>query len=195
MKTCDYNHLILYAKGHYERNNVLGDVKVILAERCGLQSASHVSDEDMWMMVHHALLEYAGQYIHHYLRELFKPLHGEEDFGPLVWFTRNCPLERAVRLALIHLMRIKVLDDEGNQILKLGSPDPAILPLSENIRKRHREAGQKHDPFSEPNRTHCGDCNRLLTDGAHRIEPVVFDDGVRCEKCYAEKKLKQPVSA
>ena len=139
MKICDYNHLILYAKKHYKRGDVIQDVRVILAERCGLE-VEQVSDDDVWQMAHYALLKYSYKYIDQFLRELFKPMPDENDYGPLVWFSDTCPLVRAVRLVLIYLARVKVLDKDHNKILELGNPDPAILPLSELVKKRLEEA-------------------------------------------------------
>jgi len=138
-KTCDYNHLLLYAKSHYERGDVIQDVKTILAERCGLKSAENVSNEDVWAMSHHALLKYCRDHIDHFLRELFKPRYGEEDYADFRWFSDSCPLSRAVSLVLTHLARVKVVDDNGNTILELGSPDPSILPLGEMAKKRMSE--------------------------------------------------------
>ncbi len=129
MKTCDYNHLLLYAKNHYERSgDVVQDVKAIVAERC-LVDIKHTSDEDVWHVCSHALLEYSHQHVDQFFNELFKPLHGEEDYHVAKWFSYNCPLSRAINLVLIQLAHIAVLDDDGNKILELGDPDPAILPL------------------------------------------------------------------
>jgi len=128
-KTCDYNHLLLYAKDHYEKGDVIEDVKTILAERCGLQSAKHVSDENMWHMVNHAFLKYCFTDVERFMRELFKPMPDEDGYNVFQFFTDNCPLRRAVRLALLYLARVKVLNEDGARILELGRPDPNVLPL------------------------------------------------------------------
>ena len=47
---------------------------------------------------------------------------------------------------------------------------------------------QKFDPFKEPNRTYCGDCGKLLTDGDKRLDDVFIEDGIRCRKCYEKYK-------
>ena len=58
MKTCDYNHLLLYAKNHYERSgDVVQDVKAIVAERCMLY-IKDTSEEDVWQVCSHSLLTY-----------------------------------------------------------------------------------------------------------------------------------------
>jgi len=126
--TCDYNRLLLYAKGHYIRGtNVIADVKKILAERC-LVCPNQLSNEGVWHMCHHALLKYCYEHIDCFLAELFKPRWTAVQ--PLVWFDNNCPLERAVHLVLTHLARVRVRDD-NHVFLELGQPDPKILPLKD----------------------------------------------------------------
>ena len=54
-KPVDYNHLILYAKGHYRRGDVIEDVKRILMARTWNDNCS---DGDMWSMCASFLLKY-----------------------------------------------------------------------------------------------------------------------------------------
>lgn len=40
--------------------------------------------------------------------------------------------------------------------------------------------------------THCGDCNKVLTDGCSRVEDAYFDEGVRCKECHrAFRRVKE----
>ena len=48
----------------------------------------------------------------------------------------------------------------------------------------NKKTMQKHDPFAINDETHCGDCNKTLTDKRGRVASAVFDHGVRCEKCH-----------
>lgn len=44
---------------------------------------------------------------------------------------------------------------------------------------------QQYDPFHTAKETHCGECNKLLTDAkGNRLESAIFDDGIRCTECY-----------
>lgn len=44
---------------------------------------------------------------------------------------------------------------------------------------------QEYDPFAVDGETHCGDCNRLLTNAEGRWCGAVFDEsGVHCDYCY-----------
>ncbi len=127
MKTCDYNHLILYAKSKYEEGDVIEDVKRILCARTGNERCS---DKDMWMMVTRALFRYAPsrRNLEQFVQQLFRPEWDEPDMQ-FVWFTDNVPLRRAVRKVLAILRDIRVFDDDGDDVLGLGKPDPNILPL------------------------------------------------------------------
>ena len=130
----DYNHLILYAKGWYQKGDVIKDVKVILGKRCMIDP---VSDEDMWAMIVGALTKYANpREMERYLTELFHP-RPDEKTGT-VWFTDTCPLERAVKQVLTILGQLMVFTDARTVILNLGKPDPKILPLSPDATKSEK---------------------------------------------------------
>ena len=123
---CDYNHLILYAKGWYKHGNVIEDVRKILANRACMEP-EYVSDADVWGCCLSALLKYSNsRQIELFLSELFKPNHDEGK--PFTWFEPNCPLDRAVKRILVVLMQLTVRG-QGEQELNLGEPNPSILPL------------------------------------------------------------------
>jgi len=45
---------------------------------------------------------------------------------------------------------------------------------------------QRFDPFSVPDETHCGDCDRVLTSATEgRLESAYIHDGIRCQACYS----------
>jgi len=135
MKECDYNHLILYAKGHYERTDRLEDVRKIMAHRTGNET---VSDEDVWHCAVHALEEHCPDGLGRVMTDLFKP-EWKKDY-PMLWFAPQCSLSQALYHVLLELMKLKVSDGDGNTVIELGYPDPDVLPMSENALKRLEEA-------------------------------------------------------
>ena len=135
MKECDYNHLILYAKGWYQRSSdVIGDVKKILGHRCAIDS-EHMSNRDVWEQLVDVFLQYCkSEYdIRWLLLDIFKPQANEK--GPLVFWTNTASFERVIHLILGHLGNVTVIE-AGLEILHLGEPDPNILPLSKEAKKK-----------------------------------------------------------
>ena len=127
MKTCDYNHLILYAKGWYEKGDRVEDVRRILAIRAGLDT---VRDEDVWLCVVHALEKHCPDKLGNIMTQLFKPL---PKVGAAFRFNASpCSLSRALYYSLSELMKLAVKDKEGNIVLELGEPDEEILPFSQH---------------------------------------------------------------
>ena len=180
MKVCDYNHLLLYAKNHYKRNkDVIADVKVILAHRCGLERGK-VSDEDTWAMCCHALLTYDHEHVDRFLGELFKPMFDEHG-QPFKWFSNTCPLSRAVKLVLIHLSRVRVLDADGNRILELGDPDPAILEVSNVVRCEDNEGVE--DKFDKG-------IDYVCADHSHPMMIYVYDKFGEKQECFRSRFKK-----
>ena len=128
----DFRHLILYAKGHYERVDLMNDLDRIFSERCAINGMSR---QDIWMLCGHALEMYAKKHDREeFLREMFKPMMGVEENALGQWFDESCPLERAIRLVLRVLQRLTVVE-AGEVVLNLGDPDPTILPLSKGAVK------------------------------------------------------------
>jgi hypothetical protein len=128
----DYNHVWLYAKHHYVRSdNILRDLAVILAKRCGLE------------------VEYFERNPSDILQQLL-PLgliavnlsgNPEYTFGQL--FLNSLPennwrvggygaeshLVRITRAILSALSITQVRTNTGEWILNIGEADPSILPL------------------------------------------------------------------
>jgi hypothetical protein len=132
-KTCDYNHLILYAKGHYKRTDLLADLKLIVAERCALDP-EHVSNNDVWQVVSSALIEHASKrQMEEYLGRLFQKGIWDYNRESVISFAHDddCPIRRALGMVTGILAHLPVLDKDGNVILELGQPDPKVLPLKE----------------------------------------------------------------
>lgn len=135
MKECDYNHLILYAKGWYQRgDDVVKDVKKILGHRCAIDP-EYISNRDVWEQLVDVFLKYCkSEYgIRCLLLDVFKPQAKEQ--GPLVFWTNTASFEGVIHLILDHLVDITVME-AGVEILHLGEPDPDILPLSRQAKKK-----------------------------------------------------------
>lgn len=129
-ETCDFNHLILYAKNWYDRSDsVLEDVRKIMAHRCGMYP-EHMSDHDVWQCCAMALtMHVEPRHVERFLAEMFKPRFEEKN--SFAWIEPNCPLERAIKNVLMLLQELRVNNDKGEEILKLGEPDAAVLPFTQ----------------------------------------------------------------
>jgi len=126
MEPCDYNHLILYAKGWYEQGDRVEDVRRILAIRA--MPHPKPEDADVWLCVVNALEKYCPEKMARIMTELFKPI---PKLGkPFRFNSSPCSLNRALYYALTELAHLTVNDDEGNATLELGGPDEDILPFS-----------------------------------------------------------------
>lgn len=127
MKNAD-SHIYLYAKGHYEKNNLVEDMKKILGKRSGIDP-EYMTAAD----VVHVLLSMTSPYIkdNHHFREFILDLHpvnywkltrGEYSFD-----------EAVIRKCLSILRMTQVIDKDNKVLIELDDPDPDILPLSINL--------------------------------------------------------------
>lgn len=124
MKNAD-SHLYLYAKGHYQKDNLIEDMKKILSERSNIPK-EYIQTQDILVVL---------------LRLTYKHIKGNEGkftnfmFGLLpdyIWkfggkaeekiditIIRNC-------LSILQNVRVK---NEGKILIELDDPNPDILPL------------------------------------------------------------------
>lgn len=131
MKVADYNHVILYAKGWYQHNNIIEDLKSIFAKRSSL-AVENMSDGNVWENMVRVLMKYADSHqVSTVLDELFKPIADECPGMALKFFEDTCPLKRAIRRIMTVLAQLPVEDNEGNLTINLGRPDPNILSLGD----------------------------------------------------------------
>ncbi len=108
----DRRHLYLYAKGHYEKNDIVKDLRVIVAKMC-MMYPEHVVEGD----IAHWLLE-----------EVYKHIKTKDDFFrffSLTYYSWGNKID-IIRNSLSFLKFIKVKDID----IELGQPDPHVLPLS-----------------------------------------------------------------
>ena len=123
---CDFNHLILYAKGHYKVTDALNDTRTILAHRVGLPYES-LSDNDVWKMIVVAMEKHCPPHsLSHILHQMF------DSYAPFEGFGDGCSVKKAVHLALIELMKITVYY-QGATLIELGEADENILPFSASL--------------------------------------------------------------
>jgi hypothetical protein len=141
MKVCDYNHLILYAKGHYKKTDTVEDVRKILAVRCGI-SPELIADDELWAMCVMALTTYGSlPAVDRVMQGLFsKTQHECDDVSELGAPDNVCPLERAVTIVLRALFLVDV-EVAGSTELSLGEPDGTILALSKGPRVQYIGGG------------------------------------------------------
>lgn len=133
METCDYNHLFLYAKSHYEvSQDIVDDVRTILAHRAAVDKKS-ISDG----AILDCLLEVSNEHklSHKILKKIFINCQVLNGCFSCMSLTRhgltpypNADLLYYVECVLVEMANIRVMNGK-TQILDLGKPDPAVLPL------------------------------------------------------------------
>ena len=120
----DYNHVWLYAKGHYFKDDRLEDLKVIVGERCALDP-QYVNNEEIFRI----LLTIT----HRHLREDLYVRMLLEVFGIRKLFP-NEPHE--IKDGIGHLLgaicQIQIFDD-NEMLINIGEADVKILPLNPKI--------------------------------------------------------------
>lgn len=121
MKLVDYNHILLYAKGHYVRSkSPFNDVRHIIAVRCGLKDES-VSREHVYNVLLSLLLKYSSSNDSTVITLL-------DTFGIRKLFPNDITTDdTAVDKLLSPLSITSVYNKAGDVILNVGEPDTKIL--------------------------------------------------------------------
>ena len=115
-----FQHIYLYAKGHYKKANVMDDLRKILAYELSI-SEHYVNDD----FVKKIVIEIAIEHLQDDRGQMSKNYISEQLYNLVV-------SENKIEYSLIILTCSRVIDDEGNYIIKLDAkPDPDILPLAE----------------------------------------------------------------
>ena len=131
MKNAD-SHIYLYAKGHYQRGNLIEDLKKIFGERSAIDP-EYYSVEDIL----HVLLGIVCPRIEssYYFREFILDLlpinywrldRGEYDF------------EHAVIYKCLSVLRMTQVKEGSKILIELDDPDPDILPLTKHNNKEEK---------------------------------------------------------
>lgn len=127
MKNLD-SHIFLYAKGHYERSDVIKDLKVIVGQRCGIEPED-ITTTDVIEVVLAVTIPHVRR-SEHLLREFILGLretrYWEVSPGQKDPYTFDKALLRRC-LSVLSMTMVKGKD--GEILIPLDDPDPAILPL------------------------------------------------------------------
>ena len=120
-KPVDYNHVLLYSKGHYQVTNHIDDLKVILAKRAGV--STYIIGELLIVEV---------------LCDLFQKYCCENP-NALAWLMRDIyNLRKELNTSTLidgllgKLSQTGCRNDDGTYNIYLGKPSRIILPLANN---------------------------------------------------------------
>jgi hypothetical protein len=135
------SHIYLYAKGHYERKDIIEDLKIIVAQICGT-SPEHISKNDIcyWL---------TRQAFRHMNEQFGDPLTAFRDFifdldpancwkvgyptkkGKWPAIANPYDFELAVIYKCLSIIRMtSILGNDGKTVLiELDEPDSTLLPL------------------------------------------------------------------
>jgi len=130
MKNAD-SHVYLYAKGHYEKNDLIKDLKKIFSERNGIDPG-YISIRD----ITHMLLSMTWPHVndtYHFTDFIL-------DLDPsCYWKLSNddYTFGHAVILKCLSILRMTTVKDKDNKtLIELDDPDPDILPLIKSTNKK-----------------------------------------------------------
>jgi hypothetical protein len=128
----DFNHLILYSKGWYKHTDFLEDVRIIMAERCGL-GKEHMSNSDIWNLLVHISEKYLRQ---HERTEIFTSMFSaswidEPSTGMFCKWQGQTSWIRPAKMIVSKLQNLTVKD-----VLNIGKPDPKILPVIDDMEEK-----------------------------------------------------------
>ncbi|MDP2676388.1 MAG: hypothetical protein Q8O83_01760 [bacterium] len=129
-------HFILYAKGHYKREDTVSDLRTIIAKICNIPEKS-VSIRDVLsrtLEVFNSVFRYEqnSNQIQAFLSVLVSDLMDDfEDFAKKkeLTKTKEIILETFIQGIMNYLNMLQVRERQDGKIFLCGNPDPVILPL------------------------------------------------------------------
>jgi len=119
-------HFYLYAKGHYQKNDTLEDLKILLGEYC-MAYPEHISTDDV--------LDHLLRLAHKQFKNEYSFLKFMSDLLPKNHWKfinndeKDIPLELLMIKKCLSVLRYAQVKDDDINILNLGKADPKILPL------------------------------------------------------------------
>jgi hypothetical protein len=138
-----YSHIYLYAKGHYQRKNVIEDLKILLGHICGY-SPELLSKND----VCHYLTKIAFQHLNDQFgdpltafRDFVFDLNPEKCWKVGYWWKKGNTVlepydfETAVIHKCLSIIGMTNVKEGGKVFLELDEPNPDLLPLTKEIKK------------------------------------------------------------
>ena len=135
MEVCDFNHVLLYAKGHYKQDNIIDDLKKIYAKRSAI-NPEDMSLSDVCELSLNALEKYAPNKVSHVIEDLFK--NSIRLFYDKKEYSNEFYLTIILQSILSKLRYILIVKNE-KIILNLGEPDKNILPLVDHKEEEKQE--------------------------------------------------------
>jgi len=117
-------HIYLYAKGHYQKSDMVEDMKVLLCERSG---SKHITTEDIIIVL--------SSLVYPYIENQYRFRHFLADLDPESYWKWQCDIsdqytfqKALISKCLAVLSMVKVM--EGKKvIMDLGNPDSGVLPI------------------------------------------------------------------
>lgn len=126
MKNAD-SHIVLYAKWHYKTSDMMDDLKVLVANRCGLE-LNQISDITVFDVIYNIAYPFLTQSS---LRSIILDSFTDNNPGFNVGRNDKLYFGQIVKKLLTIISMIEVLDGDGNTIYELDEPDYSILPKPE----------------------------------------------------------------
>lgn len=134
----DYNHVILYAKGWYKKTDLIQDLKVILAARCGVENIGEINVRDILYTLSLIFYTYCLKNecsFTEFTKSLFEWVN-VPNVG-MQMYSDTTTIRHAIECLLgkISIIQCKDMKKEGQEItlLNLGKPDYSILSKSDDI--------------------------------------------------------------
>ncbi len=127
-KYIDYRHIWLYAKYHYVRGDLLEDLKIILAERSGIEPKAITTDHVIRTLVE-IILEHVPntRSLQRFIGDIISSLTAEESQYLLYGFQNyHKRLSFVVNLCLSQLAIVSTCNSKGKVVLNLGEADSSI---------------------------------------------------------------------
>jgi len=124
-------HFYLYAKGHYQRGDLIGDLKKIAYDYCG----NEVDEDGLIILVASEAYKYLNE--HNFLK-ILREAHPNSIRSQVLDPNRYESYAVRVLTQLLIILNLTVVkeenaDGEYEEIISLGEPDPEILPVLSHI--------------------------------------------------------------
>jgi hypothetical protein len=132
-KNCD-SHVILYAKNHYERGDLITDLKRIYSLRNAIDP-EHISKSDILS----CLINLVEKFVSNPATECrFSLRNFLSDIDPNSWLYKTVKYDFdtvCIEKCLSIIMLTRILNDNMEEIVPIDNPSEEVLPLSENANK------------------------------------------------------------
>ena len=122
-------HFTLYSKGHYEKSDLMSDMKTIAAHRAQTKP-KHILESDIVFLLLGEVERLTG-ITEHFLQQFVTRIREDFVFWPAILkFPRTPTLDEVIITACLGELATTKVKDGTTVYLNLGEPDPTVLPLS-----------------------------------------------------------------